>query len=159
LYRCAPILFAVLVVACRTAASQVTTEPEVCAVLARGDAQPPGLLQLVEFKTGQLPGVSLVERQEVAKVLREQQLAAMGAERVRDRMALGRLLRADVLVLLDVRHEPVKGIEVVVADTSRGVRLVHGERVLARLGSRSPHLHSTSRTSICIGGRKSLRTS
>src|SRR5215218_11066379 len=92
-------LIPLVVLVCSVAGAQVTPEPKVCAVLARGDAQAPGLLQLVELKTAQLPAVSLVERQEVQKVLREQQLAAaMGAESVRDRVAMGRLLRADVLV-------------------------------------------------------------
>src|SRR5687768_8599760 len=118
-------VFALILLACAIASAQAPPEQKVCAVLAQDDVQPPGLLQLVELNVGQLAAVSLVERQEVEKLLREQQLTALGAGSVRDRIALGRMLRADVLVLLRVRQEPVEGIEVVVAETSQGLRLLH----------------------------------
>jgi hypothetical protein len=70
---------------------------------------------------------SWVERAEIDKVLKEQKLqAAFGPQGVGERVKLGKLLKADVLVMVrpakDAK-EPV--LEVVVSETAGGLRLLH----------------------------------
>jgi hypothetical protein len=69
-----------------------------------------------------------VERTEVERVTAEQQLqAAFGAEGVKQRSSLGRLLKADVLVLIrEVKSPKQNGesvLDCVVCETSQGLRL------------------------------------
>ena len=69
---------------------------------------------------------SWVERNEIDRILKEQELqAAFGAANARDRLALGKLLKADVLVLLrNVRSAAMPpAIECVVCETRQGLRL------------------------------------
>jgi hypothetical protein len=68
-----------------------------------------------------------VERTQIERVLREQTLkAAFGAGNVRERSSIGRLLKADVLILLRTVPGPAGGatiIECSVSETERGLRL------------------------------------
>src|SRR5688500_15009436 len=75
-----------------------------CAVLVVGEGGGLGsspLTELLEVELAGRGGLTLVERGAIREVLGEQQLAeAMGAGQTARRAALGRLLRADLLVLL-----------------------------------------------------------
>lgn len=105
--------------------------PTVVAILhAPDEAALTGGAALVQAKCGDLPGVALVERTEIDKVLAEQQLTAvLSAEAAAGRTALGRLLKADLLVVLasqrtkDGRVDPAGPVRLVICETSRGLRL------------------------------------
>lgn len=80
---------------------------------------------LVEAKLLASPGTTWVERAAIDKVLKEQKLqAAFGAQGVGDRVRLGKLLKADVLVLMrEVKTPEGVLVEVVVSETASGLRL------------------------------------
>lgn len=97
-----------------------------CALVA--DGSPLGAL--VETRLLEDRSVEWLERNEVDKVLAEQQLqAAMAADAPQSRAELGRLLKADVLALLrtgekKVGDKPQNFAELAVAETASGLRLV-----------------------------------
>ncbi len=94
----------------------------VCALL---DPEKAPRAALVEAKLLADPGAAWVDRADVDKVLKEQKLQALfSPQGVGDRVKLGKLLKADVLVMV----RPVKGaaepaLEVVVSETAGGLRL------------------------------------
>ncbi|MBN1506183.1 MAG: hypothetical protein JW955_05030 [Sedimentisphaerales bacterium] len=114
------------------AASQPATMPDVpvCAIIADQAVQEEylALIGLLEAKLSGNGKLRLVERNEIDKVLKEQELgAAFAAEGVGRRIKLGALLKADLLVFLRERQgkeKDAKAIEVAVAETRRGLRLV-----------------------------------
>ena len=66
-----------------------------------------------------------LDRAEFEKLIREQQLsAALQAAGGSQRVALGKLLKADVLVMLRREEKPKPHHQVVVAETKRGLRLL-----------------------------------
>ena len=65
-----------------------------------------------------------LERTEIDRVLKEQQLTALlSPESCRQRSTIGRLLKADLLVLLRHFEKPKPYVQLVVCETSRGLRL------------------------------------
>jgi hypothetical protein len=118
-----------------------------CAVL---HAPPEGgndlapLASLLETELAARPGVTLVERDAIEQVLREQQLGqALGAAQTAQRAALGRLLRADLLIILSPGAPPGPAVaaaatpgppdaaaptshaRLVACETRRGLRLLN----------------------------------
>lgn len=69
--------------------------------------------------------VTLVDRSAIADVLKEQQLSALfGADAVGGRIELGKLLRADLLVLIRTEAADPPRINLVVCQTKSGLRLL-----------------------------------
>ena len=65
-----------------------------------------------------------LERTEIDKLIHEQQLQLLlGPEAVKERSGLGRLLKADLLVILRHVAKPVEHEEMVVCETASGLRL------------------------------------
>ncbi len=101
----------------------------VCAIIADQAVQEEylALIGLLEAKLSGDGKLRLVERNEIDKVLKEQELgAAFAAEGIGRRIKLGALLKADLLVFLRERQgkeKDAKAIEVAVAETRQGVRL------------------------------------
>ncbi len=94
---------------------------------------PPALLDLLVVKLSQEKKLVVLERQEIATVLREQgRNLALADEKAKDDLiAAGRILGADALVLLSAESPNEQGlqpIEVRIVETSRGIRF--GETVL-----------------------------
>lgn len=97
-----------------------------CAILAESAANPAAgaTLPVVEARLLGMGGVTFVERAEVEKLLRERQLQALlGPEAGTGRAAAGRLLKADLLVLLRGADAPKPHIDVVACETAGGLRL------------------------------------
>lgn len=94
-----------------------------CAVIASPAARSDGLADLVMISLARREGIELVEREVIDRILKEQELSALSAAgAVSNRLSLGRLLKADLLVLLDRVGAPAH-TQVVVSETARGVRL------------------------------------
>lgn len=103
----------------------------VCALI---DPEETPRAAILEAKLLAAPGVTWVERASLDAVLREQKLqAAFGAQGVADRVRLGRLVKADILVLVRTRVDPAemesegvpkRSLEVVVSETAGGLRLL-----------------------------------
>ena len=86
------------------------------------DAQ--NLAALLEVRLTQRPGTALVERSEIDKVLGEQELQALlVADAPGKRAALGKMLKADLLIFLTDSQEPKPHVMMVVCETARGLRL------------------------------------
>ena len=111
------------------AGPQATTEM-VCAVIpGTGSDIEKNVADALERPLSAVNGVRLVNRAELKAVLTEQLLsAAMAAEGISSRLQLGRMVKADVLILL--RERKVKTdedeqviLDLVVAETRRGLRL------------------------------------
>ncbi len=99
-------------------------------VIAIDSAEIAQLLPLVELRLSKDSKVALVERNAINEVLREQQLqAALAADAPGKRVALGKILKADLLVFLAGRDKPKPHAVVVVCETQQGLRLC-SERVL-----------------------------
>ncbi len=96
-----------------------------CALLEDAAAgRPLAVTPLLEARLLASGGVTLLERDAVAAILREQKLQSLfGPEAGTGRVAAGRLLKADLLVLLRDRAGETPGIEVVISETGRGLRL------------------------------------
>src|SRR4051812_24300795 len=83
---------------------------------------------LLEAKLFVDDSATWVERASIDKILKEQKLQAMfSPQGVGERVKLGKLLKADVLVMV----RPVKGaetptLEVIVSETASGLRLMRG---------------------------------
>jgi len=94
-----------------------------CALL---DPEKVSQAALLEAKLIATPGITWVERADIDKVLQEQKLQALfSPQGVAERVKLGQLLKADLLVMV----RPVKGasepvLELVVSETATGLRLV-----------------------------------
>ncbi len=85
---------------------------------------------LLETRLLEIPEVAWVEREELGAIQREIQLSAgFGSESRRDRIQLGVLLKADILIVLRdvsvVRGKDTKRAELVVCETRHGLRLFH----------------------------------
>jgi hypothetical protein len=81
---------------------------------------------LLEAKLLAEPGAAWVERADIDKVLKEQKLqAAFGPQGVGERVKLGKLLKADLLVMVrPVKDAKEPALEVVVSETATGLRLL-----------------------------------
>jgi len=83
------------------------------------------VVALVEAGLTAAGKVSLVERQQIDKVLQEQQLqAVLGADAVAGRVAMGKLLQADLLVFIQPQEKLQPILNVVISETHQGLRLV-----------------------------------
>ena len=111
--------------------------PITCAVIADRSEAAGAVAELVGVQLGGVAGVRVVERGQIQAVLNEQTLsAAFASEDLQSRVALGKLVKADLLVLIRERAAKAlpdeqekkapakKAIELVVAETRRGLRLV-----------------------------------
>ncbi|MCX5684628.1 MAG: hypothetical protein NT049_13205, partial [Planctomycetota bacterium] len=115
-----------VILGCSTAAFTAEKPAPTCGVIADRAAGPDvsPLVALLEVHLAQSGHVALVERNQVDQVTREQQLQLMFApEAVGKRAALGRLLKADVLVLLRANDKPQPHVRVVICETRQGLRL------------------------------------
>jgi hypothetical protein len=82
------------------------------------------LVPLVELRLGQKEGIALLEREKITEIFGEQEFQALlAAGAPGKRAALGKVLKADLLVFLVGRDKPKPHVEVVVCETGRGVRL------------------------------------
>ena len=74
------------------------------AVVASDDIQATGLSDLVTAKLSAVEGVELVEREQLASAIKEQELSAyFNSTAAPQRLKLGQLLEADVLILLSTK--------------------------------------------------------
>ncbi len=95
------------------------------AILATPQVQESGLADLLTAELGKEPGLTLVERDQIAAALKELTLdQALGAEATGQRLKLGKLLKADALLFLaEEQHEKDEFIRGVVSDSALGARL------------------------------------
>jgi hypothetical protein len=83
------------------------------------------LATLLELDLAETPGIRLVERQQLDKVIQEQQLsAALSPEAPAKRVALGKLAGADALVFVTLNQTPKPHFDLVVSETRNGLRLL-----------------------------------
>jgi hypothetical protein len=82
------------------------------------------LAPLVELRLGQRKDVAMVERSVIQKVLAEQRLqAVLASDAPGKRAALGKMLKADLLVFVTERKQPKPHVQLVVCETEQGLRL------------------------------------
>lgn len=95
----------------------------VCALVDIGKTPQAAMLQAKLLSDS---SATWVERENIDAVLKEQQLqAAFGPQGVADRVKLGKLLKADLLVLVRlVKDAKEAALEVVVSETAGGLRLL-----------------------------------
>ena len=93
-------------------------------MIATKTANAQNLAAVAGNSPGQRPATALVERNEIDKVLGEQELQALlVADAPGKRAALGKMLKADLLIFLAERQKPKPHLMVVVCETARGLRL------------------------------------
>jgi len=105
----------------------------VCALVtdtALGLDQAP-VTALLETRLAQETGITLVDRGDIARVLHEQTLARLfGPEDGKERIATGRILKADLLILLQAGEREVtptqksRFMNIVISETAGGLRLL-----------------------------------
>jgi hypothetical protein len=95
------------------------------AIVATPELRGGGLSDLLTARLSEDDSIELVEREQLDLALRELDLAAhFGADDAGRRLELGKLLKADALVLLSVRrHEDQPFLRLVVCDCMYGARL------------------------------------
>lgn len=109
-----------------------TGAESVCAIIPASSADSEvRAADLLALQLQTVPGIRLVERSELQQVLKEQVVAnALSAESAGNRLKLGKLLKADLLIFLRERTGKADGnvemtaIELTAAETRRGLRLV-----------------------------------
>ena len=85
---------------------------------------PPGLGDLLTAELSKQPGIELVERTDIDKVMNEQELAALfGTGAVKKRMELGAIQKAGRLLV--IRKENETRLDLSVIDTMQGLLLFH----------------------------------
>ena len=84
------------------------------------------LVSLLEAKLSQREEIQLLERAQIDRILQEQQLQLISSARgVHERIAAGKLLKADLLVLLRAREKgDIRQLDIIVAETKGGLRLL-----------------------------------
>lgn len=115
----------VLLCPCIASADSDAGPSQRLAILSSKEVQQSGLSDLLTVRLQNLPGVELVERDLLKKVLDEVTLSMMlGAEQSENRRNAGALLKADMLVLLSLeKAADEKRVRVVISDCSHGARL------------------------------------
>lgn len=113
-------------VLCLAIVRHAFAEPKPTAALI--DLDKSAVAGLLESRLLTDDSVRWVERTEIDRVLKEQQLqSAFGASGVKERSSLGKLLKADLLILVRTVDSPVKKgdklLECVVCETRQGLRL------------------------------------
>jgi len=93
------------------------------AILGTGPREQ-ALCDLALTELSNVQTVTLIEREQIDKVLNELKLsAAMSADGTTDRLRLGKLLGADALAVVTITGEPVPKLRLVIADCHYGARL------------------------------------
>ena len=88
-------------------------------VIATKTTNAQNLASLLEIRLAERPATALVERNEIDKVLGEQELQALlVADAPGKRAALGKMLKADMLIFLAERQEPKPHLMVVVCESA-----------------------------------------
>ena len=88
------------------------------AILEANSNQTGGIVAMATPKLTAGGKFSIVERQQVEKILREQQLATvLGSDRGADRISIGKLMQADLLVFLQPHNDQPPRLEVSIAET------------------------------------------
>lgn len=87
-----------------------------------GDAQAAQIVSLAETLVGQQNGVQLIERQQIERVLREQQISLSGVVDAEHAIKVGRIVSADLLASVETSPGS-RAIGLVVFDAASGVRL------------------------------------
>lgn len=102
------------------------------AIVASPEVQKSGLADVVWAEASTLDRLEFVERSELDRVAKELELESLaGADGVAQRINAGRVLQADVLVLLKtVSKSESNPLRVVICDTRQGARLASFETVL-----------------------------
>ncbi|MGD0463709.1 MAG: tetratricopeptide repeat protein [Tepidisphaeraceae bacterium] len=107
-----------------TALTQMASATRV-AILADPNTDAGRVAVLIEANLSNFPNISLVERSQLEQVINEQELQdCFAPEAVSQRAALGKLVHADILVLLRSRPLPHARIETIVCETHEGLRLL-----------------------------------
>lgn len=119
--------------------AQATVAQATVAVIADRSAIDTGIPDLLTAELGQVENVQLVERAAIADILREQQLAsALNPGGTAQRLQLGKLLKADLLVLLRVvKSAKEQHLSFTISETSVGARL---RTEFLSISSRDPDL-------------------
>lgn len=83
------------------------------------------VVELLQVSLSTLPGVALLERSEVDRILQEQSLQlAFAPEGGATRRSLGALLKADLLIILNAgQKNGIPSLDLVIGETSSGLRL------------------------------------
>jgi hypothetical protein len=119
-------MFSLAVVLLAHVAPLIAAEKSTCALIVSTEQRlhESPLATLLEAKL-LAANLSLVERQEITKVLSEQQLATLqSAAGVGERVKLGKLLKADWLVMLSSIPKTANMAQLVVCEASSGVRVL-----------------------------------
>ena len=102
------------------------------AVIASRAADVEKLVPLVELRLAKNKEIALLEREKIEEILREQELGALlTAEGTAQRIALGKLLKADLLIVLQgeegpppqAGEKPQPHARVTICETKQGLRL------------------------------------
>lgn len=96
------------------------------AVLSDESCRDAGISDLLTAELSAVPGLELVERDDVEAVVRELELASvLGTHAGAERLRLGRLLKADVLLILkQAEQDGVSFLQWTIAECSLGARLM-----------------------------------
>ncbi len=81
------------------------------------------LLALAEVKLTEAPGLRVLEREAIGKVLAEQKLTLTGLVRTEQAIAVGKLLAVDLFAVLEAGVNKKEAAGLVVFDARTGVRL------------------------------------
>ena len=94
------------------------------AVLADKDSETLPLVPLLETRLSQQEATDLLERRNLPAIMQEQNLSALsGAVSCADRLKIGRLAHADLLVIITRREARQSAVRMVVSETRQGLRL------------------------------------
>jgi hypothetical protein len=95
------------------------------AILASAELRQAGLSDLLTAELSKSPGIELVEREQLAAATKELDLSALlGSANAAGRLRLGRLLKADALLLLSLeRAGKTALLHIVISDCRYGARL------------------------------------
>src|SRR5580704_10859233 len=114
-----------------SAATPIQTSTRV-AILQIDPEQTGDVVATLESRLVTASNLVVVERQQIDKILREQQLSAMlGPQAVSGRIAIGRILQADLLVFIQpekslqaIQNTAQPHFEIAITETHHGLRLV-----------------------------------
>ena len=81
------------------------------------------VLALAEAKVSQTPGITLLDRQTIDKVLAEQKLTLSGLVATDQALAVGKLLSVDLFAVLEAGADKKEAAGLVIFDAKTGVRL------------------------------------
>lgn len=99
-------------------------EPVRIAVLPDGRGGTLPLAALLEAQLATNDSYVILERESISKLIKEWNLILLSAaESIGERAELGRVLKADILVMLSEHAEPSPRLDLVVSEATRGLRL------------------------------------